>query len=165
MRDFRTVYNFYKASRYLSNFARHLLVIMLVPTFELICLATSNSNAVFCFCNLIIVILVVENSKSTSQYNEEKPDPSHSFARENKDFTNMKNDYSSCGKAKKLAEADEAEASSAGITTDEASCVSITKIDYEEICWNEEEYVKNKLRRRVEEFIEKTNTRWRVEML
>ncbi|CAA3024696.1 uncharacterized protein LOC111406962 [Olea europaea subsp. europaea] len=121
---------------------------MLVSTFELICLAASNSHAVFCFCILIIVILVIGNFKSTSQYNEEKPDPSHSFARENKDFTNMENNYSSCGKAKKLAEADEVEASFVDITTIddeersqvdkevedaeiEASSVSITMIDDE----------------------------------
>lgn len=153
---------------------------MFVSTFELICLAASNSHAVFCFFNLIIAILVVGSSKSTSQFNEKKPDPCHSFAYENKDSTNMKNVSSSSEKEKKLVETDEDEASFVSITTvndeerslveeeeeAEASFVSITAVNInEEISRDEEEDDDDELRRRIEEFIEKVNKGWRVEKL
>lgn len=152
---------------------------MFVSTFELICLAASNSHAVFCFFNLIIAILVVGSSKSTSQYNEKKPDPCHSFAHENKDSTNMKNASSSSEIEKKLVKTDEDEASFVSITTvndeerslveeeeAEASFVSITTVNInEEISRDEEEDDDDELRRRIEEFIEKVNKGWRVEKL
>ncbi|CAI9774990.1 unnamed protein product [Fraxinus pennsylvanica] len=153
---------------------------MFVSTFELICLAASNSHAVFCFCNLIIAILVVGSSMSASQCNEEKPYPCHSFPYENKDSTNMKNAASSSMKAKKLVETDEDEASSISITSvnneertwveeeeeeEASSSVGITMVNDEEKSRDEEQDDDDELRRRVEEFIEKVNKGWMDEKL
>ncbi|KAI3471065.1 hypothetical protein Pfo_027728 [Paulownia fortunei] len=126
---------------------------MLDSTFELICLAASNSLMVFCFCNLIIAIIVVGSSKPSSQFNEEKPKVVPSIV--NDDSFN-KVSVSLCEKISTLVEAGE------------ASSVSITMVENEGGSPDEEEEEEDDdddddLKRRVEEFIEKINNGWRAE--
>lgn len=134
---------------------------MLDSTIELISLAASNSLAVFCFCNLIIAVLLVGSSKPTPQF-DQVVKPINAFPINNDEF--KKNRVSSSPEKAKddLVQIEEEEEEEEKVS----SAVSIDMVENgDETPDQDDDNDDDELRKRVEEFIEKTNRRWRAEKM
>lgn len=134
---------------------------MLDSTIELISLAASNSLAVFCFCNLIIAVLLVGSSKPTPQF-DQVVKPINAFPINNDEF--KKNRVSSSPEKAKddLVQIEEEEEEEEKVS----SAVSIDMVENgDETPDQDDDNDDDELRKRVEEFIEKTNRGWRAEKM
>lgn len=137
---------------------------MLDSTIELISLAASNSLAVFCFCNLIIAVLLVGSSKPTPQF-DQVVKPINAFPINNDEF--KKNRVSSSPEKAKddLVQIEEEEEEEEKVS----SAVSIDMVENGDETPDQDDdnddHDDDELRKRVEEFIEKTNRRWRAEKM
>lgn len=137
---------------------------MLDSTIELISLAASNSLAVFCFCNLIIAVLLVGSSKPTPQF-DQVVKPINAFPINNDEF--KKNRVSSSPEKGKddLVQIEEEEEEEEKVS----SAVSIDMVENGDETPDQDDdnddHDDDELRKRVEEFIEKTNRRWRAEKM
>ncbi|EYU25002.1 hypothetical protein ABFS82_06G043100 [Erythranthe guttata] len=133
---------------------------MLDSTIELISMAASNSLAVFCFCNLIIAILLVGSSKPISNFDEFEPKSSPTIV-----VHDVIDDVIHDNLEKNAV----LEADNDLVQTEEekVSSVTVSIIDTVE---NEdededEETEDEELRKKFEEFIERTNRAWRAEKM
>lgn len=139
---------------------------MLDSTIELISLAASNSLAVFCFCNLIIAVLLVGSSKPTPQF-DQVVKPINAFPINNDEF--KKNRVSSSPEKAKddLVQIEEEEEEEEEEKV--SSAVSIDMVENGDETPDQDDdnddHDDDELRKRVEEFIEKTNRRWRAEKM
>ncbi|KAL8049812.1 hypothetical protein ABFX02_06G043300 [Erythranthe guttata] len=129
---------------------------MLDSTIELISMAASNSLAVFCFCNLIIAILLVGSSKPISNFDEFEPKSPPTVVVHDVIHDNVEKNA--------VPEAD-----NDPVQTEEeekVSSVTVSIIDtVENEDEDEEETEDEELRKRFEEFIERTNRAWRAEKM
>ncbi|KAL7146472.1 hypothetical protein ABFS83_06G043200 [Erythranthe nasuta] len=134
---------------------------MLDSTIELISMAASNSLAVFCFCNLIIAILLVGSSKPISNFDEFEPKSSPTIV-----VHDVIDDVIHDNLEKNAVP----EADNDLVQTEEEEKVSSVTVSIIDTVENEdededEETEDEELRKKFEEFIERTNRAWRAEKL
>ncbi|KAL7107272.1 hypothetical protein ACP275_06G043700 [Erythranthe tilingii] len=134
---------------------------MLDSTIELISMAASNSLAVFCFCNLIIAILLVGSSKPISNFDEFEPKSSPTIV-----VHDVIDDVIHDNLEKNAVP----EADNDLVQTEEEEKVSSVTVSIIDTVENEdededEETEDEELRKKIEEFIERTNRAWRAEKM
>ncbi|XP_061353519.1 uncharacterized protein LOC133298272 [Gastrolobium bilobum] len=137
---------------------------MLDSVLEFITQAASNSTFIFCFCNLIIVIILLDLKPGLSFH--QASEISLSIGANQKQGANSKclveKDSGSLPQVAEVSHVQEEEADA------EAKVVDNIEIEGSDDCSNEEEEKEeenDELRKRVEEFIEKVNKRWKEELL
>ncbi|XP_047329486.1 uncharacterized protein LOC124932845 [Impatiens glandulifera] len=144
-------------------------------TFELIFLAASNSHILFCFCNLIIAILLI-GTKPVFSFHRQVTNPPPVFTVNEGSHYMVDNDMSIIGTPiiTQNAMVDDGDHETADVDDgDDKQNVSIVNKEHtredddeeEEEMMEEEDCEGDELRRRVEEFINKTNKAWEAEKL
>jgi hypothetical protein len=151
---------------------------MLDSILEMITQAASSSTFIFCFCNLIIVIILMDLKPRISVH--QKSEFPLSIYEIQKQETNTKFSFEksieSMTQEKEVSHVIEAEVEAEEDEEEEEIKIEIEDNDDDIDCNNEEGKEENEkedeeekdddeLRKRVEEFIEKVNKKWKEELL
>lgn len=133
---------------------------MFESTLELVTSTASSSLFVFCFCNLIIVIIILVGSKPSSNFDHQSEIPIGVVT--TNPYTNYNQDMKTKHVYKEEQEVNESMVVSK-VSKAKKEISDEGKSNNKDI--DEKEDNDDKLRRRVEEFIERVNRGWKAELM